>query len=334
MIGVLIDARLSVRGLGIATYIDRLMAGFGESGLPLPRLWRGSGPWGRAAVASTLAHSGLFDISPRLDPRTSHFDVVHFASNLGALRPGLNSVVTVHDLMYRRAGRSPHRLSGAILERCVARAGQVVTISDRTRSELIAAVPALAGRVDVIPHGVRRSKSLPSAPREHLLAFGGASDPRKRIDLMVQVYRSYRTSTPDALPLVVLARAGLSPGLRNDLAALGAEIIEDASATEVDDLMQRAGALIYTTLEEGFGLPILEAAEAGTPVVMDAEALVATEVVGEHCFMVDGTSISSWVHELCRAVASAPIQPTLALPDWPTVARTYQSLYQSVEART
>lgn len=329
---VLIDARLSIRGLGIATYIDRLIVGFGELGVPPPCLWKGSGGWGRAGVASTLAHSGLFDVSPRIDPRTRRFDVVHFASNVGALYPGTASVVTVHDLMYRRRGRLRHRLPGAFLERCAARAGHVVTISDRTRTELLAAVPSLAGRVDVIPHGMRQIADAPSAARVHLLAFGGAADPRKRTDLLVEVYRAYRASTTDPLPLVVLARAGLLPTQRHDLAALGAEVIESATAAEVDGLMSEAAALLYPTLEEGFGLPILEAAEAGTPVVMGADAAVATEVMGQHCFLAAGTSLPSWVTQIREAVASAPIEHSLRLPDWAGVADAYQALYRSAGA--
>lgn len=332
MSGVLIDARMSIRGLGIATYIDRLMTGFAELGGPTPSLWKGAGTWSRSGVASTLAHSGLFDISPRLDPRASRFDVVHYASNLGALQPGRNSVVTVHDLMYKRRGSRRHRVLGALLERSVARAGSVVTISDRTRTELLAAIPSLAGRVDVIPHGMRPASPHPPAPRRHLLAFGGAADPRKRTGLLIEAYRAYRTSTSDAFPLVVLARAGLLSSQRHDLASLGARIIETASAAEVDDLMAGAAALIYPTLEEGFGLPILEAAEAGTPVVMDAGASVATEVIGPHCFMADGESLTSWVDQIRQAAASAPMEHSLELPDWSAVAGAYQSLYDQAGA--
>ncbi len=328
MTDVLLDARLAIRGLGIGTYVDRLVGGFAGRG-DAPRVWKGSGEWGRAGVVSTLAHSGLFDISPRLDPRTARFDVVHFASNLGALRPGSNSVVTVHDLMHRRSRRPRDRLAGAVLERSLTRAGRVVAVSDRTRIDLEAHFPPLAGKVEVITHGMRR---LPRAggDREHIVAFGGASDPRKRTDLMVAVYRAYRDTTPGALPLVVLARSGVSDAQRRELAEAGARLVPSATADEVDALMRGAAALIYPTVEEGFGLPILEAAEACTPVVMDAAAAVASEVVGRHCHLVGGTSVEDWVRELRRAVATAPVEHDLDLPTWPAVAERYRCLYADV----
>jgi glycosyltransferase involved in cell wall biosynthesis len=330
---VLIDARLAVRGLGIATFLDRLTAALASSqpGI-VPRVWKGSGEWGRAAVLSTLARSGPFDVAPRLDPRTRGCSVVHFASNLGSVFPGRHSVVTVHDLMHRNRARRRDWLSGHLLERCMVQAARVIAISDRTRSQVERLLPQLAGRVEVIPHGMRRLP-VPPGPRRHVLAFGGASDPRKRIDLMVAAYREYRDAATDALPLVVLARAGLTPVQHEELGALGARILPAASASAVDELMAGAAALLYTTTTEGFGLPILEAGEVGTRVVMDRSAEVAGEVMGRHCLLVDGATASDWGRGLQQAVDEGPVSDPLDLPDWETVAGRYAGIYEELAAR-
>ena len=107
----------------------------------------------------------------------------------------------------------------------------------------------------------------------------------------------------------------------------------DASGDEVDVLVAGAGAVIYTTRTEGFGLPILEAAEFGTPVVLDASADVATEVLGRHCFRVEGTGPDRWAAAIRQAVDAAPIEDALGLPDWPTVAERYLELYEDVADR-
>lgn len=333
MTDVLLDARLAVRGLGIATFVERLVSSLGTVGVTA-HLWQASGDWGTRAKLTTLTRSGLFDVSPRLDPRARRFDVVHFVSNLVSVAPGQNSVVTVYDLLHRRPGRARRRdrLTGAVLERCISRAGRIVTMSERTRQELERVVPAISGRVEVIPPGMRRV-AAPAVARRHILAFGGSADPRKRTDLMVAVYRAYHAATPDALPLVVLARAGLTDEQRTALVAVGARIVPSATREEVDGLMASAAALLFPTEEEGLGFPILEAAEAGTPVVMDAVARVAPEVVGRHCFMVEGTSTDDWVSELRRAVESAPVTAPLDLPDWDVVAARYRRLYAEVRGR-
>ena len=189
MTRVLVDARLAIRGLGIATFVERLLGALWAAGVPA-HVWKGSGEWGTLAKPTTLTRSGLFDLSPRLDPRARGFDVVHFASNLASVAPGRNSVVTVYDLFHRRVGRAGlrDRFTGTVLERSLPRAGRVVAISGRTRCELERVVPSLAGRVELIPPGMRRLQPT-VGPRRHILAFGGAGDSRKRTDLMVTVYR-------------------------------------------------------------------------------------------------------------------------------------------------
>ena len=328
-LSVLLDSRLAARGLGIATFTDRLSAVLEDSGEVRVGRWQAGGDWGWRARLATMGRSGLFDLSPRLDPRTSSFDVVHFVSNLGSLRPGRASVFTVHDLLYRRSRRARDVVLGFLLERSVARVGWVVAVSARTASEVAVAFPALQGRVAVIPHGQRRLPP-PTGERIHVLAFGGGGDPRKRVDLMIASYRRYRESDPDPRPLVVLARAGLTSPQRQALESLGARPVEHAPPTEVDQLVAQAAVVLYPSEAEGFGLPILEAGEAGTPVVMDRAADVATEVVGRHCVLVDGTDPSAWSAALRRAIAAGPVADALDLPDWAEVARRYVALYREV----
>lgn len=320
---VLIDARLAARGLGIGTFVDRLMKGFAEVGGPAPFLWKPSS--GR--LREVAARSGPFDISPKLDPRTRHFDVVHFVCNVGSLFPGPTSVLTVHDLLHRRTPRARYRILGALLERSLPKAGQVVAGSSITAAEVSAAFPELARRIEVIPYGMRRLERW-DGPREHLLGFGGGTDPRKRVDLMVAAYRAYRESTADPLPLVVLARAGLTEEQRRQLTGLEARILDNASGEEVDGLMRSAAAVLYSSIDEGFGLPILEAAEVGTPVVLDAAARVAGEAVGDHCVKVDGGDLSAWAEGIRIAAKMGPVEAGLQLADWPEVASRYLEIYR------
>jgi glycosyltransferase involved in cell wall biosynthesis len=327
---VLLDARLAIRGLGIATWIDRLMSGFSGATGTRPVLWRASQRCGGSAgMAATLCRSGLFDLSPEIDPRSRGYDVVHFAGNNGSLFPGRNSVLTVQDLLHRRSKRIRSRMMGALLEKSLLRAGAVVATSSKTLWEVEMAFPQLTGKVRLIPFGMRRLPA-PAGPWEHVLAFGGASDPRKRTDLMVGAYREYVQTTREPLPLVVLARAGLTPGQRADLDDVGAVVIDDASSSKVDNLLATAAALIYPTTEEGFGLPILEAAEFGTPVVMDGSARVAPEVMGDHCVRVVEPGLAAWAAGLREAIGRGRVEGALNLPDWVAVAAAYQEIYEQV----
>jgi glycosyltransferase involved in cell wall biosynthesis len=326
---VLLDARMALRGLGISTVCDRLLDGFLAHPSASIAVWRAPGSWGVRGIAATAARSGLFDVSPRLDPRVKPFDAVHFISNIGSLLPGQNSVFTVHDLMHRRTQRSRDRLFSFLLKNSLPRAGRVVAVSGRTATEIEDIFPALKGRVEVIPHGMRR---LPLAhqQREHLLAFGGGTDPRKRTDLMIAAYDRYRQTTRDPLPLIILARAGVTTTQTRELQRLGGEVVEAGTSEDVDRFMASAAALIYTTTTEGFGLPILEAAEMSTPVVMDANADVAAEVIGPHCMQVEGPHPTAWASAIRRAVEDGPVDVARFLPDWTVVAAQYLELYREV----
>lgn len=322
---VLIDARLAGRGLGIGTFVERLLEGFAALGSPAPRPWGLAHP-GPGAARAALGRSGLFDLAPRLDPRAAGHHVVHYAANVGPLWPGPRSVLTVHDLL---AGRRARDLAfSALRGRALGRVGRVVAVSARTGADIEERFPALRGRVTVIPHGLRRLVA-PTGPRTHLLGFGGL-DPRKRVGLLVEAYGRYRATTSGALPLVVLARAGLAPAQRRALAALGARVVPDATRAQADALMAGAAALVYPTAEEGFGLPVLEAAEVATPVVIDRGARLAGEVVGDHCLAVDGSSVEAWAAGMRRAVEGGPVAAALDLPGWHEVAAAYRDLYDEV----
>lgn len=331
-LSVLLDSRMALRGLGIATFVERLeVALSAHKGVSVSR-WQGSGVWGPRGQLSTLWHSGLFDISPRLDPRTGRFDAVHFVSNVGSMFPGPRGVLTVHDMLYRRHQRGRDRIYGFLLERSLARAQTVVAVSSLTATTLESAFPHLVGAVEVIPHGKRRLE-MPSGERRHVLAFGGGSDPRKRIDLMIAVYREYRATTPGALPLVVLARAGLTTEQTRLLAEAEAQIVFDATGPEVDRFVAAAAVVLYTTMAEGFGLPVLEAGEVGTPVVLDAEAEIPMEVRGRHCVPVQEEDLRSWVAALRGAISDGPVPDALDLPDWEVVAGRYVQLYHEASRR-
>ena len=175
-----------------------------------------------------------------------------------------------------------------------------------------------------------RRLQLPPQPRSHVLAFGGGSDPRKRMDLMLAVYREYMRSAPHTLPLMVLTRAGLLKRHADALSSVNGTTVAASTEDDVTRLLASAGALLYTSKAEGFGLPIVEAAEVGTPVVMDGTADIATEAIGSHCFLVRDPNPSAWAATLHRAVEAAPIHHALALPDWSDVADRYAQLYHGL----
>jgi glycosyltransferase involved in cell wall biosynthesis len=246
--------------------------------LPLPRrplvaAWQAGLPW----------------------PAPRGVDLVHAPTLLAPTRIGVPLVVTVHDAVpwthpetLTPRGVAWHRAMGA---RVAARADAVVVPTRAVAAELAAHLPVR--RVEVIGEGVSAALALPADAdhRAHRLGLpeGGfllslaTLEPRKGLDVLVRAL-----AAPDApqLPLLVVGQPGWGGVDPEDMAR--AEGLPEGRVRTLGRLpdadlataLDRATVLVVPSRAEGFGLPVLEAMQAGTPVVCsDAPALV--EVGGD-----------------------------------------------------
>lgn len=332
---VFLDARLAARGLGIGSATRRLIGGFDEIGFTSLRVNATTYGWTRRGKIDTVLRSGLLDVMPALDPRTSRAEVIHFFGNTAPRFAPDRAVVTVHDLMMLRSASKKASVYRSLLVPGL-KYGKfpIVAISSQTASDLLGALPTLTDRVEVIPHGWRPGRFY-DGDRGHVLMFSGSSDPRKRVDLGLAAYARYVQLTgARALPLVIAGRAGID---RNVVAASGAmsvRVESDPDDARVAELLASAACLIYPSREEGYGLPIVEAGETGTPVVLDGHARLPSEPMGAHVVAVDRPDdIVDWALSIQRAVRGGAVQDALrGLPTWSDVATEYLSLYSRVHA--
>ena len=207
----------------------------------------------------------------------------HFDVPLGRLPVPM--VVTVHDLIhFQMPGGFPawkRRLGGILLDRAVARARRVVTISQSTRSDLLARIPGVEDRLRVIPNGVTRSFLEPDPEvlrrrgllldryRPYLLAVG-ALKAHKNLPLALEVLDRVRGHHPD-LRLLVAAphdpegKRVLLRQARERRVADRVEVLGPVDEADLQALYSGAEALLFPSLYEGFGLPPLEALACGAP---------------------------------------------------------------------
>jgi glycosyltransferase involved in cell wall biosynthesis len=226
--------------------------------------------------------------------RARALDLLHCTTFRAPLRSSVPTVVTVHDLAILRAPEAfPrwHRLYGRVgLERVLRAADAIVAVSGFTRGEVTALVDVPAERVRVIPNGVD-TVFTPDGPRvdgDYVLAVA-TLEPRKNLGRAVDAAREA------GVELRVVGARGWG-GV--DVSGWVGEVPD----SELAALYRGAQCVVYPSLYEGFGLPVLEAMACGAPVVT-SRATAMEEVAGTAAVLVDPLDVSAIAAGIHEAVS-------------------------------
>ena len=229
-----------------------------------------------------------------LGRRSRSLDVLHCTTFRGPVRAGVPVVLTVHDLAILRAPEvfpRWHRLYGRVgLERVMRAADAIVAVSEFTRGETIELARVPAERIRVVPHGVDPvfTASGPRADGDYVLAVA-TLEPRKNLGRAVEAVREA------GIELRVVGARGWG-----DVEVDG--WVGEIPDAELAALYRGARCLLYPSLYEGFGLPVLEAMACGTPVVTSVGTAME-EVAGGAALLIDPldvAAIAGGVHEASR----------------------------------
>lgn len=332
-----IDARMLGReGTGVATYARALFAALERPGRALLRITdpscsgsmepaSGVARWSRWAAALAdrprrlaRSHDGLHarDIF-RL--AQVHFNrhgtllrlgapgapgIVHWTYPLPIRIEGWINIYTVHDAIpITHPGLSQidplrHR---RLLDAIATSAEHILTVSDSAREDIITALgcapegistclPGLAVEPPVAP--------LPAGlPAGGYMLFVGSIEPRKNLVRLAEAYGRSGTS----MPLVVAGPDGwCADEIAPHLAAASHVVrLPYVDRPTLITLIAGARALLFPTLTEGFGLPVIEAMQLGTP-VLTTRGGATEEVAGGAALLADPLSVAELAEQIAR----------------------------------
>jgi glycosyltransferase involved in cell wall biosynthesis len=295
---VAIDTSYLARGpSGTGVYIEQLMAALRAEGVEVIELHqrlrgrRGGRNKLRSAANTALDIAWTRELLPRAAERAKA-DVLHHP--LPAWSPTrIPQVVTIHDVAFARHPDDFDPVWRRLALRWHRKAAQcadaVIAVSETTARDATAWLRAPAERVMVAAHGPGQSLTVPEERTEEHWLYVGDDEPRKNIDGLLEQYARYR-DLGGRLPLVLAGAAAVRAGT---------EGVVGLAAPDLADLHRRALALVHPSRDEGFGLTVLEALAAGTPVIAARNAAVE-ELAAEAALIVDDWALAEALQRIER----------------------------------
>jgi glycosyltransferase involved in cell wall biosynthesis len=227
--------------------------------------------------------------------------MLHTLQPVAPARPACPLLVTVHDVAWRDLPDAvPWRRRlyyDLAIPAGLRRAALVLASSEATAGLLRRHFPALAGRVRVTPLGTPAWvwETAPAAgppPARPFFLFVGRLEPRKNLPRLLDAYGDLVAAMGDRAPdlrLVGPEGWGLAP-LRERLARPdlhGRVSVQGwCERPALRGLYASARALVFPSLQEGFGLPVIEAMACGLPVLTSAGGALG-EVAGDAALLAD-----------------------------------------------
>lgn len=230
----------------------------------------------------------------------------------------LPTVVTFHDLFVLSGDYSSKgfRKDFAIrAAQAAERSDLIIAVSQFTADQIEANLRVPAARLRVIPHGTRPPLIAPvyDHTRENIILHVGAIQKRKNIIRLVEAFESVEPSWRLVLAgaasgwqsAEALARVEASP------ARARIEVTGYVTDSKLEDLYRRARIFAFPSLDEGFGIPVIEAMAQGLPVLTSNRSALP-EAAGGAALLVDPLDADSIASGLSRLIEDPSLRAALS----------------------
>lgn len=217
-------------------------------------------------------------------------------------------IITIHDLAYMRY---PETTSERIYAHhskwvpyCAKHCDHIIADSNQTKNDIIDLLNISEDKISVVYLAAdEHFRPLKGSKKKNLLAFPyflfvGTLEPRKNLLTLLKAYQLYKKNSDSSNKLVLVGVKGwkYSPifewikenKLEDDIIVTG--FITDE---ELVSMYNEATALVMPSIYEGFGLPVVEAMQCGTPIIGSNCTSIA-EIVDRYGILIDPYDIEGW----------------------------------------
>lgn len=300
---------------GIGRYAQLLMDGFAARATAKDR-------FDFLYPASKLALTGTFPEAPHVRKRPysrgwlaplyglgSGADVLLTTQPFKPALPGVPVVSTIHDL-HLLHGINPDSASKAgrreakALRALVAHSRRLIAISRHVRDDLIATLAVDPARIRVVPQALdrhfqidpaaARAASIAGLPSRPYFLLSSENRPSKNFARMLEAYMRSGMAASHDLAVTGAASGAAGAALQSIAAAGGVaeriHLLGYRPYAELPAIFAQSAGLLFASLNEGFGLPIIEAMAMEVP-VLTSTVTSCPETAGGHAVLVDPMSV-------------------------------------------
>lgn len=235
----------------------------------------------------------------------------------------MRTVAVVHDLEFLHYPQTYTFGNRMLLQwftrHAVRNATQLIAVSQYTKDDVVRTYGRAARDITVVHHGVQpvraitRAKQESELPKRYIL-FVGALQPRKNIGGLVAAFENVHKLEKD-LYLVIVGGGGwksesILQCIEHSPSQRSIRVLRRVPREDLAALYAHAEAFVLPSLSEGFGMPVLEAMAAGTPVITSKTSSLP-EVAGDAALLVNPSDTSAIAHAVLRVLREPSLRQEL-----------------------
>jgi glycosyltransferase involved in cell wall biosynthesis len=243
--------------------------------------------------------------------RKHKIDVFYSGDGYCSLATRIPTLLVIHDIAYihfpehiRGLARYDYRF---FVPRYIFKAKHIITVSSFVKNDLISQLKVKSEKISVAYNAIIKQTVKPLLDGSQLptelpyFIYVGSLNPRKNIVRMIQAFELFNQTSPVQYRFVIAGKlAWKSHDIKDKLNKTpGVIYLGMITEEEKYSLIKHAKAVVYCSLHEGFGIPILEAFSQGTPVIT-SDVSSMPEVAAGGAICVNPASVDEIANAMSR----------------------------------